>query len=207
MSLFITLEGIDGAGKSTQARLLNERLQGDGFKTVLTREPGGAPGAEEIRDLLVNGEPGRWSSESEVLLFTAARRNHIERTVLPALEAGKIVVCDRYVDSTRAYQGSTGLRRIVDILHDQLIGVDPDLTLIFDLDPTAGLGRAGNRASGEDRFEQKGLAFQQDLRAAFQAIAFEYPDRCRLIEADRAETEVAKDVWTAVSNKLKKSDG
>ena len=207
MGRFITLEGIDGAGKSTQARLLADRLRAEGHDPVLTREPGGAPGAEDIRRLLVEGEPGRWSPETEILLFTAARRDHVERTIRPALAEGKIVICDRFVDSTRAYQGSTGLRRMVDALHDMMIGLDPDLTLIFDLDPQEGLGRADSRGTGEDRFEQKGLAFQQQLRSAFQTIAFEDKDRCRIITADRSPEEVADTVWNSVAALLEPGDG
>lgn len=202
MGLFITLEGIDGAGKSTQARLLAERLSGLGFDPVLTREPGGSPGAEEIRKLLVDGDPGRWSPDTEILLFTAARKDHVERTITPALRDGRIVICDRYVDSTRAYQGLKGRRRMVDALHDLMIGLDPHITLIFDLDPRIGLARARKRGGDEDRFEQKGIEFQQDLRAAFQTIAFEDRERCQLIVADRSPEEMAEDVWRAVSDRI-----
>ena len=207
MGLFITLEGIDGAGKSTQAQHLAERLRGGGWDVVLTREPGGSSGAEEIRRLLVEGEPGRWSPETEILLFTAARRDHVERTIRPALDAGQVVICDRFVDSTRAYQGSTGLRRMVDALHDMMIGLEPDLTLIFDLDPEEGLGRTDSRGTGEDRFEQKGLDFQKQLRSAFQTIAFEDKDRCRIITADRSPEEVSGAVWDAVRPLLEGADG
>ena len=197
--MFITLEGIDGAGKSTQARLLADRLRAAGLDAVTTREPGGAPGAEEIRRLLVEGAPGRWSAETEILLFTAARRDHAERTIQPALKAGSIVVCDRFVDSTRAYQGSGPLREKVEELHRLMIGLDPDLTLIFDMDPEQGLARAGQRAGGEDRFESKGLAFQHSLRKAFLDIARAEPQRCRVIDASRDAEAVAADVWTAVT--------
>ena len=207
MGLFITLEGIDGSGKSTQARLLAERLRDAGHDPVLTREPGGSAGAEEIRRLLVEGEPGRWSAETELLLFTAARRDHVERTIRPALDAGQTVISDRFVDSTRAYQGSTGLRRMVDALHDMLIGLDADLTLIFDLDPETGAARAGARGDTEDRFEQKGLAFQQQLRSAFQQLAFEDRDRYRIIAADQDPAKVAEDVWAAVTPLLDGANG
>lgn len=202
--MFLTLEGIDGAGKSTQARVLAERLRETGREVVLTREPGGAPGAEEIRRLLVEGDAGRWSPETEILLFTAARRDHVERTIQPALDAGHIVVCDRYVDSTRAYQGSGPLRDRVEQLHRQMIGLDPDLTLIFDMDPQQSLLRAGQRASpGEDRFESKGLEFQRALRAAFQEIARMQPERCQMIDASQSMAGVAEQVWNAVSIHLK----
>jgi len=157
--LFITVEGVDGAGKSTQLALLADGLRAAGRDVVATREPGGAPGAEEIRRLLVDGAPGRWSAETELLLFTAARRDHMERTLRPALARGAVVLCDRYVDSTRAYQGARrgadacGVdRATVDALHRLMIGLDPDLTLILDIDPARSLARGtarpGARASG-----------------------------------------------------------
>ncbi|NNF89961.1 MAG: dTMP kinase, partial [Boseongicola sp.] len=138
---FITFEGIDGSGKSTQARRLAERLEARGLEVVLTREPGGSPGAEEIRRLLVEGDPDRWSAETEILLFTAARRDHLERTILPALARGAIVVSDRFADSTRIYQGATrgDLRALVDRLHAEVIGREPDLTFIIDMPPEQAL--------------------------------------------------------------------
>jgi dTMP kinase len=202
MSVFITLEGIDGAGKSTQARLLAERLSAAGKVPVLTREPGGSPGAEEIRSLLVEGEPGRWSAETEILLFTAARRDHVERTILPALNDGRTVICDRFVDSTRAYQGATGLRDQVDNLHHLMIGVHPHLTLIFDLDPSTALARADDRPDTEDRFEKKGLEFQKSLRTAFLSIAKQDPARCRVIDADGSAEDVAARTWATVEPEL-----
>jgi dTMP kinase len=198
--VFITLEGIDGAGKSTQARLLAERLRAGGREVVTTREPGGSPGAEEIRRLLVEGAPGRWSPETEILLFTAARRDHVERVIRPGLARGAVVVCDRYVDSTRAYQGEGPLRATVDRLHEMLIGLDPDLTLILDVDPDEGLGRAAARRGAEDRFERKGA--QARLRAAFRAVAAAEPGRCRVIDTARARETVAEEIWRAVSQRL-----
>ncbi len=143
---FISFEGIDGSGKSTQARRLAARLPGD---VVLTREPGGSPGAEEVRALLLTGDPARWSPETEIALFTAARRDHLERTIRPALARGATVVCDRFADSTRVYQGATrgDLRALVDALHDALIGTEPDVTLIFDMAPEAALARSLRRLS------------------------------------------------------------
>lgn len=201
---FITLEGIDGTGKSTQARLLAERLRAAGREAVETREPGGAPGAEQIRRLLVEGEPGRWSAETEALLFTAARRDHVERVIAPALARGAVVVCDRYVDSTRAYQGEAERRELVDALHRLAIGLDPDLTLVLDLEPARALARAQGRATqpGEDRFERKGAAFQARLRAAFLAIAAAEPGRCVLIDAAQPADAVAAAVWAAVAPRL-----
>lgn len=200
MGLFVTLEGIDGTGKSTQAGRLAARLRDAGREVVLTREPGGAPGAEEIRRLLVEGAPGRWSAETEILLFTAARRDHVEHTVRPALDRGATVVCDRYVDSTRAYQGDAGLRETVDRLHRLAIGLDPDLTLILDMDPASAALRTEARATpGEDRFERKGG--QAAVRAAFLAIAAAEPGRCRVIDAARDPDSVAADIWSAVAGR------
>ncbi len=203
---FLTVEGIDGAGKSTQARMLAGRLRMLGREVVETREPGGAPGAEEIRRLLVEGDPERWSPETETLLFTAARRDHVERVVEPALVRGAVVLCDRYIDSTRAYQGAGApeQRDLVNLLHRLTIGLDPDLTLIFDLDPAAALERARHRVSGlaEDRFERKGVAFQARLREEFLAIAAAEPARCALIDAARPPDAVAGQVWAAVAPRL-----
>jgi dTMP kinase len=193
---FITFEGIDGSGKSTQARRLAADLRGRGHDVVLSREPGGSPGAEEIRRLLVEGAPGRWSAETEILLFTAARRDHLERTIAPALDAGRWVVCDRFADSTRVYQGAARgqLRDTVDALHRLMIGREPDLTLILDMEPRAALTRGLARQSGEDRFEEFGLAFQQRLRDGFRALAAEFPGRCRLIDAARAPDDIAAEI-------------
>jgi len=203
---FLTVEGIDGAGKSTQARMLAERLRELGREVVETREPGGAAGAEEIRRLLVEGDPERWSPETETLLFTAARRDHVERVVEPALARGAVVLCDRYIDSTRAYQGAGAPERrdLVDLLHRLTIGLDPDLTLIFDLDPAAALERARARVSdlAEDRFERRGTAFQARLREEFLAIAAAEPARCALIDAARPPDAVAGQVWAAVAPRL-----
>ena len=206
--MFISFEGIDGSGKSTQARLLADALRADGRDVVLTREPGGSPGAEEIRRLVLEGDPDRWSAETEILLFTAARRDHMERTIQPALDAGKVVITDRFADSTRMYQGlSRGdLRGIVDQLHTLMIGRDPDLTFIIDMDPAKGLLRAKGRGGHEERFEDFGEALQARMREGFLALAKEFPGRCWVIDGDRAPGAVAEDVaviarkslaWTA----------
>ena len=192
----ITFEGIDGSGKSTQARRLAEALRAAGRDPVLTREPGGSPGAEAIRRLLVEGEPDRWSAETEILLFTAARRDHLERTIAPALAAGRDVVSDRFADSTRVYQGAVraDLRDLVDALHARLIGREPDLTLILDVDPGAAIARGRGTAMGEGRFEAFGPGFQADLRRGFLDLALAFPSRCRVIDAGRAEDEVAGEI-------------
>jgi len=197
---FITFEGIDGSGKSTQARTLAANLREQGRDVVLTREPGGSPGAEEIRDLLVAGNPDRWSPETEIMLFTAARRDHLEKTIEPAIEAGKTVICDRFADSTRVYQGAAraDLRPVVDQLHGLMIGRDPDLTIILDMDPATALGRGLARKSGEDRFEDFGLDFQMALRRGFLDLAAEFPQRCILIDGNRPPEDVAKDVATTL---------
>ncbi|MBS0563168.1 MAG: dTMP kinase [Proteobacteria bacterium] len=196
--MFITFEGIDGSGKSTQARRLAEALRGLGQDVVLTREPGGSPGAEEIRRLVLEGPPDRWSAETEILLFTAARRDHMERTILPALTAGRIVISDRFADSTRMYQGlSRGdLRATVDRLHDLMIGREPDLTFLIDIDPATGLARAKGRNGHEERFEDMGLDMQRRMRAGFLALARENASRFRVIDGARAPDEVAAEVLT-----------
>src|SRR6056297_1531009 len=198
---FITFEGIDGSGKSTQARRLAEHLRARGLDPVLTREPGGSAGAEDIRRLLVEGDPARWSAETEILLFTAARRDHLERTIRPALAAGRPVVTDRFADSTRVYQGATrgDLRGLVDRLHAEVIGIEPDLTLVIDMPPERALARGLARGSGEDRFEDMGLDFQHRLRAGFRALAREAPDRVRLIGGDRPEADIAEEVAALVA--------
>jgi len=202
---FITFEGGEGAGKTTQIRRLAERLSQAGRTVVTTREPGGSPGAELIRDLVLKGSADRWSPLTETLLMYAARRDHIERVIAPALARGDWVVCDRYADSTRAYQGAAGgapegliAALEVDILQD----ARPDLTLVFDLDPTVGLGRAEARAGAEMRFESKGLAFHQRLRDAFLAIAAREPDRCVLIDAAQSMEAVEAAVWAATRERL-----
>ena len=203
-AIFISLEGIDGSGKSTQARRLADWLIEQGRTPALTREPGGAPGAEEIRRLLVEGDPDRWSPETEILLFTAARRDHLERTIRPALAAGHDVVTDRFADSTRVYQGATRgeLRGLVDTIHDAAIGTEPDLTLILDMDPEVALTRGLARNSGEDRFEDFGLPFQQKLRAGFQSLAIANPERCHLIDANSDPETISRAITAIVARHL-----
>ncbi|MDZ7710631.1 MAG: dTMP kinase [Roseovarius sp.] len=202
--LFISFEGIDGSGKSTQARLLAERLRGQGREVVLTREPGGSAGAEEIRKLLLNGAGDRWSPETEVLLFTAARRDHLERVIAPALDRGAVVISDRFIDSTRVYQGvgRADLRGQVDALHALMIGCEPDLTVLIDIDPREGLARAAARGGDEARFEGFGEGLQARLRAGFLALAKEYPARFVVIEGARPPDTVAADVARAAEARL-----
>lgn len=201
--LLVSFEGIDGSGKSTQARRLAERLRAEGAEPLLTREPGGSPGAEDIRRLLVEGDPHRWSPTTEILLFTAARRDHLERAIRPALARGQTVITDRFADSTRVYQGAArdggALRALVDRLHAEVIGTEPDLTLVIDTDPEVALARGLARRSGEDRFEDMGLDFQHRLRDGFRALAAEAPARVRLIDGDRPEDEVAAEVAALVA--------
>jgi dTMP kinase len=201
--LFLSFEGIDGSGKSTQARLLHETLRARGVETVLTREPGGSPGAEEIRRLVLEGETDRWSAETEILLFTAARRDHLEKTIRPALARGAVVICDRFADSTRIFQGITrgDLTATVDRLHDLMIGVEPDLTLLIDIDPAAGLARATARKGHEMRFEDMGLAFQTRARDGFLALAARH-NRFAVIDGARPQDVVAAEVLSRIAPHL-----
>ncbi|MBM3606381.1 MAG: dTMP kinase [Alphaproteobacteria bacterium] len=198
--MLISFEGIDGCGKTTQARLLADALRAEGRDILLTREPGGSPGAEEIRRLLVEGVGERWSPETECLLFTAARRDHLERSIRPALAQGRSVITDRFADSTRVYQGAArgDLRAMVDRLHDLMIGVEPDRTFVMDIDPAVGLARGAARGGAEDRFESLGLPFQERLAQGFRALAAEYPDRVRVIDGRGEPAEVAARVRAAL---------
>lgn len=200
--MFVTFEGIDGSGKSTQARLLAEALRGAGREVVLTREPGGSQGAEEIRRLVLEGATDRWSPMTELLLFTAARRDHLERLIEPALARGAVVICDRFTDSTRMYQGmeregGANLRGLVDQLHKMVIPREPDLTMLIDIDPELGLSRAKGRAGTEERFEDMGITLQERMRAGFLALAQEFAPRFRVIDGARSPEAVAQDVRAA----------
>jgi dTMP kinase len=202
---FITLEGGEGAGKSTQIARLVAYLRDAGIDVVATREPGGAPGAEAIRTLLVEGEPGRWTPLTEALLHSAARADHLARTVRPALAAGKWVVCDRFTDSTLAYQGfghgldAAKLRALNDLVTD---GLTPDLTLILDLPVVEGLARAGGRPGAEDRYERMGHDFHDRLRQGFLAIARTDPARCAVIDSTADVDIVAGNIARVVSERL-----
>jgi len=198
---FITLEGGEGAGKTTQARKLKESLEADGREVILTREPGGVPEAEKIRDLLVQREGGNWTPMAECLLFFAARQMHVETLIKPAIIAGKIVICDRFTDSTRAYQGyghGFSLEAIEGIKNIALPGFEPDFTFIFDLPVEAGLQRSfaqkeksQGREATEDRFEKLDRAFHEKLRLGFLEIARQNPQRCHVIDATRTPDEIS----------------
>ncbi|MBV9549035.1 MAG: dTMP kinase [Alphaproteobacteria bacterium] len=198
---FISLEGGEGTGKSTQARRLAAQLHAYGIDTVLTREPGGSSGAEQIRKLVVEGEGGRWTPITETLLVYAARADHIARTIGPALARGQWVITDRFNDSTFAYQGAgrgvprETIRRIDAAVLDDF---KPDLTLILDLPVEVGLARATARGGAENRFENMQKDFHERMRAAFLDIARKQPDRCRLIDAADNEDAVAAAIWAAV---------
>jgi len=198
---FITFEGIDGAGKSTQVQSLARLFRKMNRDPLVTREPGGSAGAEDIRRLLVAGDQGRWSVETEILLFTAARRDHLERSIQPALKAGRTVISDRFADSTRVYQGAAraSTRRVVDRLHSLMIGREPDLTFIIDLDPAIALSR--RRVPRADRFENMGLDFQKAVRTGFLALAEEFPDRCVVVNGDDSPEKVATDVSDVIGER------
>ncbi|HEX6858969.1 MAG TPA: dTMP kinase [Caulobacteraceae bacterium] len=202
---FITLEGGEGAGKSTQQNRLVARLAELGHEVIATREPGGSEGGEAIRELLVNGPPDRWSAVTEVLLMNAARRDHLERRIRPALARGAYVVCDRFADSTRAYQGAGGeadMELIRAVEHFVVEGTRPDLTLILDLPVEDGLKRAAHRGGGEARFEAKGTEFHQKLRAGFLEIAAAEPERCVVVDARLPPDEVSELIWAVVLERL-----
>jgi dTMP kinase len=202
---FITFEGGEGAGKSTQLRLLADALREDGLRVVTTREPGGSPGAEAIRALLVSGEVDRWDGVTEALLHFAARRDHLMKTVWPALERGAWVICDRFADSTLAYQGfGHGLNpEVIASLYRVAVGhFSPDLTLVLDLPVEKGLERAGIRGGEEDRYERMGFGFHQRLRQGFLGIAASNPMRCAVIDAARTPEQVHADILATVRARL-----
>jgi dTMP kinase len=202
---FITLEGGEGTGKSTQTKRLAAALEKHGIRVITTREPGGSPGAEEIRGLLVHGEPGRWDALTETLLVYAARADHVKRTIGPALLADKWVISDRFTDSTYAYQGAgRGLPREIIRRIDSVVLDDfrPDFTLILDLDIETGLKRAGVRGGQEQRFEKFDRDFHEKLRQAFLDIANRNADRCTVIEAGQSEDEVAAAIWAATARRF-----
>lgn len=206
---FISFEGGEGSGKTTQIRRLEEWFRHQGRDVVVTREPGGSPGAEEIRNLLLTGDPGRWDAVTEAFLMFASRRDHVERTIRPALAEGHVVLCDRFADSSVAYQGyghGLGPDYIRNLWMLAIGDFKPDLTLIFDLPIEVGLDRAGARfanvSAAEDRFERMGLEFHQRLREGFMEIARTQSNRCRIIDADSDVDTVGERMISAVSDAL-----
>jgi len=204
--LFITFEGGEGAGKSTQVERLRERLEEAGYRVVATREPGGSPRAEAIRASILGGEAKPFGPFAEALLFSSARHDHLEKRIRPALREGAIVLCDRFADSTRAYQGAVGEIEpaLIDALEQVIVrATRPDLTLVLDIPAEEGLARASSRreeaGGGVDRFEQENVDFHRKLREAFRAIARKEPERCRVIDASRSPDEVAREIWEIVS--------
>jgi len=201
--LFITFEGGEGAGKSTQIRMLADSLRASGHEVVVTREPGGSPGAEAIRHVVLSGAAEPFGTEMEAVLFAAARADHIDQTIRPALARGAVVLSDRFVDSSRVYQGVTGGldRPFMEALERATVeDMMPDLTLILDIDPEEGLRRAGARrgASEADRFEKEGLSLHRRRRKAFLDIAKAEPKRCKVIDASRPAEKIAADITAAV---------
>ncbi|HTP91253.1 MAG TPA: dTMP kinase [Xanthobacteraceae bacterium] len=204
---FITFEGGEGAGKSTQAAMLALRLEALGLGVVMTREPGGSPGAEIIRHVLLSGAAKPLGADAEAILFAAARQDHIRCTIEPALAAGKWVICDRFIDSTRVYQGSLGKvdLKLIKGLERIVVGdLAPDLTLVLDVPVDIALARAAGRRRGgaPDRFEAESVEFHKKLRGAFLALAAHLPRRCVIVDASAAKTKVAKTIWDIVTARL-----
>ena len=203
--LFITFEGGEGSGKTTQITRLANDLREKGQDVIVTREPGGTPEAEKIRDLLVRRDGGAWTPMAEIMLLFAARVQHVETLIRPALAAGKIVLCDRFTDSTRAYQGyghGVPLEAIEAIAETALGGFSPDLTIVFDIAPEAGLRRVMTRTNSEDRFEKLDMSFHQRMREGYLAIARNAPGRCMVIEAAGTIEEIAADIAKKIQLKL-----
>ncbi len=210
--LFISFEGGEGAGKSTQIRILAETLRSRGLEVVVTREPGGSPGAEAIRHVLLSGAAEAFGVRMEAMLFAAARSDHVEEVIRPALESGAVVLCDRFLDSSRVYQGTTGNLETDFIETLQRIAVDgtmPDLTLIFDIPAVDGLARARKRAddgAAPDRFEKEELETHEKRREAYLDIALNEPRRCRIVDARQPQERVTEDVLSMVEPLLERFD-
>lgn len=205
---FITFEGGEGVGKSTQADALARRLSTMGIGILLTREPGGSPGAEIIRHILLSGAAKSLGADAEAMLFAAARADHLETVIKPALAHGTWVICDRFLDSTRVYQGVLGKveRSVIEGLEKLTVGeMLPDLTFVLDLPAQVGLARAQERRKHDapDRFEGENLAYHEALNAAFREIAQAEPERCELVDANRSKTDIAHDVWRIVRKRLR----
>jgi dTMP kinase len=201
----IVFEGVDGAGKGVQSRALYDAMLAAGYPTILTREPGGSESAEAIRKLIVEGDTGRWDDISELLLIYAARRSHLQETILPNLEIGTWVISDRFADSSRAFQGYAGGLGldVVEQVHELVVGqFKPALTIVLDLDPTLSLQRAEQRGGSEDRFEQKGLEYQQKVRDGFLEIANASPDTHLIVDASLSIEEIQGIIKQAVNQRL-----
>ena len=208
---FITLEGGEGTGKTTQARHIADRLRAKGIAAVTTREPGGSPRAEILRDVLLSGTLKHLGAETEAIIFSAARIDHIDHMIAPALAAGTWVVCDRFADSTRVYQGIFGgvdQAFLQQLEHVTLNGLQPDLTLILDLPPAIGLARAATRRGSRalDRFESEGSDFHEALRFAYLDLAAAEPERCIVVDAMQSEDEVAQAIWDVIISRLRLDD-
>ena len=201
----VVIDGVDGSGKGVQTRRLYQALIDRGLSCVLTREPGGSTGAERIRNLLVNGEPEQWDSMTELLLMYAARRAHLRDTIWPALERGSWIICDRFADSSRAFQGIAGELGLetVEAIHRITLGhFTPDMVIILDIDQTLALSRAEARGGGEDRFEKKGTEYHQKVRSAFQHIAASNTGLYRLIDASGTMDQVTQKIFEAIEQKF-----
>jgi dTMP kinase len=205
---FITFEGGEGSGKSTHAARLAERLRTLGIEVVLTREPGGSPGAEIIRHVILSGLAKPLGAETEAILFAAARDDHVRTTILPALEAGRWVICDRFIDSTRVYQGALGKvdARLIRRLERITVGEEakPDLTILIDVPATVGLARAKNRRAGKeaDRFEAEAPEFHETLRNAYRALAAAEPARIAMLDGRAPQEVVAERIWSLIVQRL-----
>lgn len=205
---FITLEGGEGTGKSTQSGRLAERLASLGVETVLTREPGGSPRAETIRTALLSGAVAPLGPKAEALMFAAARLDHVETRIRPALDRGAFVICDRFLDSTRVYQGELGSLdpALIRSLERAVVGgLLPQLTLVLDLPAEIGLRRArgrGGPGSSSDRFEREGEEFHERLRQAFLSLARREPERCRIVDAEQPPDRVADTIWASVLSRF-----
>lgn len=206
MSLFITFEGGEGSGKSSALRLLDERLRAEGYETVLTREPGGTPIAEQIRNVILDKANTAMDARTEALLYAASRRQHLVEKVWPAIKEGKLVLCDRYLDSSLAYQGGARGLGIDNVLNVNLFateGTFPDLTLLFDIEPELGLERIAKNASREvNRLDLEKIEFHRGVRKTFLSLAERYPDRFVVLDASKTLPEVVEDAYQAIKARL-----
>ncbi len=207
MSLFITFEGGEGCGKSTVLRLVNEKLLSEGYQTVVTREPGGTPIAEQIRNVILDKNNTAMDSRTEALLYAASRRQHLVEKIWPALKEGKLILCDRYLDSSLAYQGGArglGIDNVLNVNRFATEDTYPDLTLLFDLEPELGLQRIAANASREvNRLDLEKLEFHAEVRQTFKKIAERFPDRFVIIDASKSLEEVVENVYQTIKSRLK----